>query len=426
MKRKLREEVDDQGQRKKTRIIYFPVSAVSEWNFVELKQRYESIIETQSGHALFLGKMKTDGGFPQVGFMHKHGKIQMTPLTLHHSVMHNELPSAECHLRKYCDQKNCVSHYWCLKRKWTSVVDMDVDDVLAAIHYLTNNSKDDGNCRIWTGAVNPEGYGIANFNGHKGMSAHGFSCQLFYGEETPSGMVVRHLCGHSLCINPHHLQFGTHQENTIDRLVHRQYRPENKENMDWKSYMEQAHAKYNQEHKQCKYVPKPRSAYSDSEFKLHMAKTLQLIKNACTIIKDDDGKEHWLHKRPQKNGYAPSMRWLDGVKMTHTVAWMCYYAQDVDQNLQIRHKHASMKNCVNPACLIPGTGEENARDKVLHGTLLQGESHPNSSITDIIAEQIKKKAKDKEGFMKEQYCLAFLISSLPILIADIHGNGFNL
>ena len=33
----------------------------------------------------------------------------------------------------------------------------------------------------------------------------------------PNGMVVRHKCDNRLCINPAHLELGTHKENAMDR-----------------------------------------------------------------------------------------------------------------------------------------------------------------------------------------------------------------
>ena len=36
--------------------------------------------------------------------------------------------------------------------------------------------------------------------------------------EIPKGMVVRHKCDNTLCINPEHLEIGTHQDNIKDKV----------------------------------------------------------------------------------------------------------------------------------------------------------------------------------------------------------------
>ena len=48
------------------------------------------------------------------------------------------------------------------------------------------------------------------------MNAHRYAYQIHKGD-IPDGMVVRHMCGNKLCVNPRHLQPGTHQDNYDDR-----------------------------------------------------------------------------------------------------------------------------------------------------------------------------------------------------------------
>jgi len=71
-------------------------------------------------------------------------------------------------------------------------------------------------CWIWTAAVDKKsGYGW--FFLGKLMTAHRASCILFVGD--PAGKHVRHKCDNRACVNPNHLETGTHQDNMDDRSV---------------------------------------------------------------------------------------------------------------------------------------------------------------------------------------------------------------
>ena len=71
-------------------------------------------------------------------------------------------------------------------------------------------------CWRWIGFYYPDGYGGMSFQG-KSQRAHRVSYQLFKGKIL-GGLVVRHLCHNSYCVNPDHLEVGTNQDNRQDDL----------------------------------------------------------------------------------------------------------------------------------------------------------------------------------------------------------------
>lgn len=78
-------------------------------------------------------------------------------------------------------------------------------------------SSDDG-CWLWTGALNGGGYGTFCFKGErKGIGVHRISL-ILSGESIPNGYVARHICRNRNCVNPDHLESGTIQDNTNDRI----------------------------------------------------------------------------------------------------------------------------------------------------------------------------------------------------------------
>ncbi len=67
-------------------------------------------------------------------------------------------------------------------------------------------------CWIWTGAMNPDGYGQFYYNG-RGRGAHRAAYQLFRGS-IPKPFVCDHLCRNPRCVNPFHIEIVTVKENT--------------------------------------------------------------------------------------------------------------------------------------------------------------------------------------------------------------------
>lgn len=75
--------------------------------------------------------------------------------------------------------------------------------------------KDLESCWLWIASTNGNGYGQFMFmvNGRwKPVAAHRVSYEMTFGEIF-SGLHIDHLCRNKLCVNPHHLEAVTQEEN---------------------------------------------------------------------------------------------------------------------------------------------------------------------------------------------------------------------
>lgn len=72
-------------------------------------------------------------------------------------------------------------------------------------------------CWIYKASINYDKY--PSFSLHnKTVAGHRFCYEVFNGP-IPENMVIRHKCDNVKCVNPYHLETGTHQDNMLDRLV---------------------------------------------------------------------------------------------------------------------------------------------------------------------------------------------------------------
>ncbi len=71
-------------------------------------------------------------------------------------------------------------------------------------------------CHEWTACLHKQGYGKFKLNGEV-LYAHRVAWVLKNGE-IPEGIVVRHDCDNSKCVNDEHLLLGTHYDNVADRV----------------------------------------------------------------------------------------------------------------------------------------------------------------------------------------------------------------
>lgn len=80
---------------------------------------------------------------------------------------------------------------------------------------IRNSTIDEGECWIWSGCKDRDGYGITcKTEHHASTRAARTSYEAFIGP-IPEGYVIDHLCRNPPCVNPSHLEAVTVQENTL-------------------------------------------------------------------------------------------------------------------------------------------------------------------------------------------------------------------
>lgn len=85
-------------------------------------------------------------------------------------------------------------------------------------HYT--DKRGSAECWLWTGSLS-KGYGFFTVKGTRArVPAHRFSWELHNGP-IPDGLLVRHkVCDNPPCVNPAHLDVGTHGDNSRDMVDH--------------------------------------------------------------------------------------------------------------------------------------------------------------------------------------------------------------
>lgn len=80
---------------------------------------------------------------------------------------------------------------------------------------LREQSVEDGDCRVWTGTKDSDGYGVLTFQ-TRNWRAHRAAWAVAFGE-VPDGLMVLHACDNPSCVNSDHLMLGSGKANVIDR-----------------------------------------------------------------------------------------------------------------------------------------------------------------------------------------------------------------
>ena len=71
-------------------------------------------------------------------------------------------------------------------------------------------------CWEWIAGKSASGYGHFKIN-NKQHVAHRVAYEIYNGL-IPDGMFILHKCDNPLCVNPEHLEIGTHQDNMYDKV----------------------------------------------------------------------------------------------------------------------------------------------------------------------------------------------------------------
>ena len=85
----------------------------------------------------------------------------------------------------------------------------------ARLRFFKKVNKTD-TCWLWTGSQDTHGYGHLRHI-EQTYKSHRFSW-LLAGNTIPEGHLIRHKCRNRHCVNPEHLETGTHQDNMHDRI----------------------------------------------------------------------------------------------------------------------------------------------------------------------------------------------------------------
>lgn len=91
---------------------------------------------------------------------------------------------------------------------------------MKAIDRFTSKTKPSGECVVWTGARNSEGYGYFKADGKDWRSTR----WIFLHDHGYLPPVVMHTCDNPQCVNLRHLIPGTQAENMLDKMAKGRWR----------------------------------------------------------------------------------------------------------------------------------------------------------------------------------------------------------
>ncbi len=288
-----------------------------------------------------------------------------------------------------------------------------------------NSVADKDGHRMWMGyTIDGQGeYGVAHFQGSQ-RRAHRLSYQLhMLLPELATGIVVRHLCGNSLCVEPSHLSAGTAVENVHDKIGHgtsahgknttleievaraiklskgegfQRHRASRfgvsvqvVRNIDAENSWAWLGSSAGEDNKnipskqQKTKKRKIEESLSGEELKKARAHIKQRVTNARSLTEC----AIWQGSM-YKNGYGRA-NFSARKYFAHRLSYCAYNnIGTIPAGMVVRHKCKQTKGCVNPMHLELGTQKENAADRVRDNTVPRGETHYKAKITEDTARSI--------------------------------------
>ena len=115
-----------------------------------------------------------------------------------------------CDREAYC-RTWCTVHYSRWYTKGDPLAPVQVDKYDSPEHSFLSRVRQDGECLIWVGPKNLQGYGTMSLNG-KTESAYKYAYERKNGK-VPKGMTVDHTCWNRACVNHEHLRLATYSQN---------------------------------------------------------------------------------------------------------------------------------------------------------------------------------------------------------------------
>lgn len=116
--------------------------------------------------------------------------------------------------RKIHGRGLCSKHY----QRWRNHGDpLYVEHVktFSVEHALEEYTKSQGECLVWTGSNDGNGYGVKTFKGRR-WKIHRLVWSTFKGE-IPEGADINHKCWNRACVNIEHLEVVSRAENSLYR-----------------------------------------------------------------------------------------------------------------------------------------------------------------------------------------------------------------
>ena len=123
-----------------------------------------------------------------------------------------------------CSTNHCVKHASVIPRKpfREKVVHIpsfkEIQQLTEAqIHSFNSRINKDGDCWVWTGDSQEDGYGRF-YCPPKVYAAHRIAYALHYGS-IPSDKAILHTCDSPYCVNPTHMTLGSYKDNLNDSIA---------------------------------------------------------------------------------------------------------------------------------------------------------------------------------------------------------------